>query len=92
MFSLIKSQEKLDNTEIILEDDKPDPRDLQVFKPEKPPERPLSRLEAERREMYLVSLATLVIVILISVTLLCLLTLMAYKTWQVKHRNIYWVN
>ena len=52
----------------------------------------MSTLHQERREMYLLSLATLVIVILISVTLLCLLTLMAYKTWQVKHRNIYWVN
>ena len=52
----------------------------------------MSALHQERREMYLLSLATLVIVILISVTLVCLLTLMAYKTWQVKHRNIYWVN
>ena len=79
---------------IILEDEKQDLRDQQVFKPEKPTEGPISmeRISAERREKYLVSLATLVIVILISVTLLCLVTLMAYKTWHVKHTNTYWVN
>lgn len=52
----------------------------------------MERISNERREKYLVSLATLVIVILISVTLLCLVTLMAYKTWHVKHTNTYWVN
>ena len=46
----------------------------------------------ERGEKYLISLATLVIVILISLTLVCLVTLLAYKAWQVKHTNTYCVN
>ena len=85
----MKRQRKLDNTDIILEDENPNSRNPQVFEPEKPLEVGVWR---ERREMDLVSIATLVIVILISVTLLCLLTLMAYKTWQFKHTNTYWVH
>ena len=62
---------------------------LNLTESEKPPERPVSM---ERREAWLVGLATLVIVILISVTLVCLVTLLAYKAWQAKHTNTYCVN
>ena len=74
----LKREEVLGNNEIILEGEL-----------EKASKRNVWR---ERGEKDLISLATLVIVILISVTLVCLLTVLAYKAWQVKHTNTYCVN
>ena len=86
-FSFLKRQAKLANLEIVAESEKNPRSGIEEWRGGGG-----EKVSALTEHVSAVSLSTLGTVIFICVTLVCLLTVAAYKVWKAKHTNTYWVN